>query len=129
MPLPSTNNRRWRSKPRELGPIELFHSRFWILKFLMVVLFGVLVLQLARMQIAQHDSYEARAENNRLRTISIVPSRGLIYDRNGVQLVKNEPIFSAAVVPADVKDDQTLVVAAELSKVTGVPPAEVATKR
>lgn len=128
MRLPSANNRRWRSQPRQRHPVELFHSRFWLLKFLIVILFGVLVLQLARMQIAQHDSYQARAENNRLRTISILPSRGLIYDRNGEQLVKNEPIFSAAVVPADVKEDQTLVVAAELSKATGVSPAEIATK-
>jgi penicillin-binding protein 2 len=111
-----------------MRPVEVFHSRFWILKFLMVLLFGVLVVQLARMQITQHSSYQARAENNRLRTIPILPSRGLIYDRNGVQLVKNGHTFAAGVVPADVPDDMLLVVAAEVSNATGVPPAEIANK-
>ena len=111
-----------------MGSVEVFRSRFWILKFLAVLLFGVLVAQLARMQITQHSSYQARAENNRLRTIPILPSRGLIYDRNGVQLVKNEHLFSAAVVPADVPDDKLLVVAAEVSSATGVPPREIAEK-
>ena len=108
--------------------MEVFHSRFWILKFLVVVLFGVLVVQLARLQIAQHESYQARAENNRLRTIPILPSRGLIYDRNGVQLVKNEPVFSAAIVPHDVRDEDLLVLAAEVSMLTGVAPQDIASK-
>jgi penicillin-binding protein 2 len=95
----------------------------------MVLLFGVLLLQLARMQIAQHSSYEARSQNNRLRTIPVLPSRGLIYDRNGEQLVKNMPIFSAAVVPADVREDGDLLrVVAELSAVAGTPADELAAK-
>jgi penicillin-binding protein 2 len=128
MQLSSANHKRWRSKPRELNSSEVFRSRFWLVKFGIVLLFAVLVAQLARMQIAQHDSYQARAENNRLRTIPILPSRGLIYDRNGVQLVSNQARLSAAVVPHDVPDDKLLVVAAELSTATGVDPREIATK-
>jgi penicillin-binding protein 2 len=88
-------------------------------------LFAALTLQLARMQIVQHERYETQAEENRLRVLPVLPARGLIYDRNGEQLVVNQPMFSAAVVPADVPDEQFLAVVAELSAITGVTPAEI----
>ncbi len=125
---PANHRRRWRSRTREPHPAEIFQRRFLLLKALIVVLFGVLVLQLARMQITEHDAYDARAEFNRLRTIPVLPARGLIYDRNGEQLVQNLPIFSAAVVPADVPEERFLAVVAGLSDLTGVPPQEIATK-
>jgi penicillin-binding protein 2 len=126
MRVPHAANRRWRSRRREPKPVERFQQRFLLLKLLILLLFGVLVVQLARMQIVDHDSYSTRAETNRLRTIPELPVRGLIYDRNGEQLVENLPIFSAAVVPADVPDAQLLPVVAELSTLTGVAPKEIA---
>ena len=126
MQLPSDNRRRWRSRPRERRPEEILQQRFLLLKALIVLLFGALILQLARMQIIEHDAYQERAELNRLRIIPDLPARGLIYDRNGEQLVFNVPIFSAAVVPADVPDAQLQSVVAELSRITGVPPQEIA---
>ncbi len=120
--------RRWRSREREATPAEVFPRRFFLLKGLILLLFGLLVLQLARMQIIEHESYQRRAESNRLRIVPDLPARGLIYDRNGQQLVKNVPIFSAGVVPADVPGDQFLVVIDELSRLTGVPAGEIATR-
>lgn len=127
MQLSSPNRRRrWRSRARKQRSIEIFRSRFFLLKALFLLLFGVLVLQLARMQIVQHDNYSARAESNRLRTIPLLPARGLIYDRNGERLVENVPIFSAAVVPADVPDEKLLTVVAALTNITGAPASDVA---
>ncbi|MEX0786750.1 MAG: penicillin-binding protein 2 [Dehalococcoidia bacterium] len=121
------NGRRWRSRTEKARPEDVTQRRFLLLKVLIVVLFGVLGLQLARMQIVEHEDYDARAESNRLRTIPELPARGLIYDRNGEQLVENLPIFSAAVVPADVPDDRFFAVVAGLSEVTGVGPQQIAT--
>lgn len=123
---PANNHRRWRSRSRRKKPLEIFQQRFLLLKVLIVVLFGVLIVQLARMQITEHAQYSARAESNRLETIPVLPGRGLIYDRNGEPLVENRPIFSAAVIPEDVPEDQLLVVAAEVSSITGVPAKEIA---
>jgi penicillin-binding protein 2 len=94
----------------------------------MLLLFGLLLLQLARMQLIEHDSYAERAESNRLRIVPDLASRGLIYDRNGEQLVRNVAIYSAGVVPADVTPEKFLVVSDELARETGVPAAEIATK-
>ena len=124
--LPPTNRRRWRSRVREPRPREVAQRRFLLLKLLIVGLFAVLVLQLARMQIVDHAAYDARAESNRLRTIPVLPARGLIYDRYGELLVENLPIFSAAVVPADVPAEQFLTVVAGLAEITGKPPLEIA---
>jgi penicillin-binding protein 2 len=121
-------SRRWRSEARTPRGPELFQRRFLLLKALIVLLFGVLLLQLVRMQIVDHDHYSAEANSNRLRTVPVLPARGLIYDRNGVQLVSNQPIFSAAVVPVDVPEDRLLEVVAGLSQLTGVPPRDIAAK-
>jgi penicillin-binding protein 2 len=127
MRVPNAANRpRWRPRRREPEPHERFQQRFLLLKALILVLFGVLVFQLARMQLVDHEAYSTRAESNRLRMIPELPARGLIYDRNGEQLVENLPIFSAAVVPADVPDEQLLTVVAELSRLTGAAPKEIA---
>ncbi len=117
--LPSSNRRRWRPRYREPTPTETFGGRFLLLKALLVLLFGVLIVQLARMQIVDHESYKTRAEVNRLRVVPVLPSRGLIYDRFGAVLVQNRPILSAAVVPADVPEAQLSHVAGELSVLTG----------
>lgn len=126
MQLPPANRRRWRARYHEPKPAEVSQRRFLLLKTLIVLLFGVLILQLARMQLVDHDRYDARAENNRLRRVLVLPSRGHITDRNGEQLVQNVPIFSAGVVPADVPTDKFLTVVDELSRITGEDPQEIA---
>ena len=126
MQLPPPGKRRWRSRATEPRPTEVAQHRSLLLRALIILLFGILSIQLVRMQILQHDEYEVRAESNRLRTIPEIPARGLIYDRYGEQLVENLPIFSAAVIPADVPEDQFLTVVAGLADITNVPPEEIA---
>ena len=98
MQLLPKGQRRWRSRTKQKRPIEVARNRSTLLRALILLLFGVLVVQLVRLQIVQHDEFDARAESNRLRTIPELAARGLIYDRNGEQLVENLPIFSAAIV-------------------------------
>lgn len=76
------------------------------LRLLVLLLFGVLTVQLVRMQIVLGDEYRERAETNRLRVLAVTPPRGLIYDRNGTPLVENVPGFSAVVIPADLPEDR-----------------------
>lgn len=72
----------------------LVHRRL-ILSMVIVVL--MLLLLFARMyflQVVQHDYHSILAENNRIHMQSLPPSRGLIYDRNGVLLAENRPSYS-----------------------------------
>lgn len=78
-----------------------------------IVVIGILILVLiARMfylQIINHAHYDALSTNNRVNVVPIVPTRGLIFDRNGVVLAENLPSFSLEVVPERVENmDATL---------------------
>lgn len=54
------------------------------------------------------DSYIRSANNNVLRYVTQYPARGLIYDRKGKLLVYNEAVYDLMVLPAQVKDIDTL---------------------
>lgn len=67
------------------------------------VLAGV-VARVVWLQVTAHEHFTELAEKNRTRSEPIPPSRGLIYDRNGVVLADNIPSFQVELVPEQVKD-------------------------
>ncbi|SBS31513.1 Stage V sporulation protein D [Marinomonas spartinae] len=68
-----------------------------------LLLVSVLLGRLFYLQVLQHKVYETKADDNRVLLLSIPPTRGLIYDRNGVVLADNRPIHSLTVVPERIK--------------------------
>ena len=64
----------------------------------------VLLLRLFYLQVTQHEYYSTKSDSNRIRIQSIVPTRGLIYDRNGVLLAENIPSFTLSLVKEDAGD-------------------------
>ncbi|MEZ5455645.1 MAG: penicillin-binding protein 2 [Lysobacteraceae bacterium] len=58
----------------------------------------------AWLQIVQHAEYVTRADSNRIRTLPIVPARGLIFDRKGRLLADNVPAYRLELVPEAVGD-------------------------
>ena len=58
----------------------------------------------AYLQIARHNEFKTRSDHNRISTHRVAPTRGLIYDRNGVLLADNVAAFRLEVVPEQVKD-------------------------
>ncbi len=60
-----------------------------------------LLLYAFNLQVVQGKHYLALSEQNRMRTVSLPPARGLIYDRNGTLLVNNLPSFTLYVSPSD----------------------------
>ena len=65
--------------------------------FFIALVLGIYLLFIGRavnVQIANKESYLGLAEQNRIREFSILPSRGLIYDRDGTIIVRNKPRFS-----------------------------------
>ena len=78
------------------------------------VLAGV-VARVAWLQVSEHEHFTELAEKNSTRTEPIPPTRGLIYDRNGVLLADNTPSFQVELVPERVKDmEATLLFLREL---------------
>ncbi len=70
-----------------------------------VICFLFLAGRIGYLQIIRGVAYREAAEGNRQRIIPIPSERGLIFDRNDVQLTKNIPNFSLALVPQDLPRD------------------------
>ena len=72
-------------------------------KYLSIGLSCLVLLLLTRLfylQIVNHSYYQAQASKNQANLLAIEPSRGLIYDRNGVILADNVPVFSLVITRA-----------------------------
>ncbi|MDP3815943.1 penicillin-binding protein 2 [Pseudomonas sp.] len=59
-----------------------------------VLLTVALIARLYYLQVVQYEHHTTLAENNRIHVQPIPPTRGLIFDRNGVIIADNRPSFS-----------------------------------
>lgn len=62
--------------------------------FLLMVVIG----RLYYLQVYQADRYKTLADENRISTRLLIPPRGIIYDRNGEMIARNEQNFQALIV-------------------------------
>ncbi|MCW8345363.1 penicillin-binding protein 2 [Vibrio sp. ZSDZ65] len=89
---------------------RLFKSRALVSFIFIIVMMMLLVANLYNIQINQYQDYKTRSNDNRIKVVPIAPNRGLVYDRNGVLLAENRPVFNLEIIPEKVKDmDQTIL--------------------
>ncbi|MDT3366006.1 MAG: penicillin-binding protein 2, partial [Bacteroidota bacterium] len=83
---------------------------------LLIGLAVVLLLLVGRLFYVQiiNESYKVDADNNSMTRELIYPPRGVIYDRNGKLLVGNRICYDIMVTPREVKEFDTLALAAAL---------------
>ncbi|QQG27442.1 peptidoglycan DD-transpeptidase MrdA [Pectobacterium carotovorum] len=77
----------------------LFVRRALVAFLGILLLSGVLVANLYHLQIVRVDDYRTRSNENRIKLVPIAPSRGIIYDRNGIPLALNRTIYQLELVP------------------------------
>jgi penicillin-binding protein 2 len=70
------------------------NRRILIFSSLAVVLFVLLVMQLADLTLAQGSNLDAQSETKTKKTISITGSRGTIMDKNGIPLAYDEKCYN-----------------------------------
>ena len=73
---------------------RLVKRRVLVSAAVVLLLMSVLLARLYYLQVVQYEYHSTLAENNRIHVQPIPPTRGLIYDRNGVILADNRPSFS-----------------------------------
>lgn len=85
--------------------------------------FGLLISRLFGFQVLEFNTWKARADENRTRTVSVPPSRGIIYDRRGYILARNVASFNIIITPANLPDDTADIqeIYRQLSELTGIP--------
>lgn len=86
--------------------IQLIAERSMLFFSTTCILIILLIARLAYLQIHKHDVYITLATNNWLDVVPVEPTRGLIYDRNGILLAENIPVFSLDIIPFQVPDLQ-----------------------
>ncbi|MFM7784140.1 MAG: penicillin-binding protein 2, partial [Gammaproteobacteria bacterium] len=60
---------------------------------------GMLLARYFHLQVVEHETYRTESDRNRIHARPVPPRRGLIFDRNGVVVADNRPIFNLMVTP------------------------------
>lgn len=109
---------------------RLDKPRIYLLMGGMVMAFLVLGISLWRLQVANVSQFENRQQIQSLRRVRLPGIRGKIYDRNGLCLADNRPVYSIALFLEDVRRagpwsrtiDRAMETVEKVSQVTGLKP-------
>ena len=83
---------------------DQYYNRRFIISGIMILVACIFLVRLFQLQIID-QSTRNKAESNALLRQTIYPSRGLIYDRNGVLLVSNQPIYEVTVILREMRQN------------------------
>jgi len=83
---------------------RLVNDRLIFAAIFVGILFTIVMVRLAILQVVEHDHFSSLSDRNRVDIEPLAPQRGLIYDRNGVVLAENIPVFRLALIPEKVSD-------------------------
>ncbi|KGT88694.1 penicillin-binding protein 2 [Enterobacter cancerogenus] len=104
---------------------KLFVRRALVAFALVVICFIILGVNLYRLQVDQHSYYQTRSNENDIKMIPIAPTRGLIYDRNGIPLVRNVTWYDILVTPYKLDNMQETL--KQLTPIVDLTPEEIET--
>jgi len=97
---------------------NLFARRTFITFIAVLVLSLVLFSNIYNLEVNSYQKYQTRSNSNRIKLLPVAPNRGLIYDRNGVLLADNTPVYSLEVIPEQVDDIKKRLT--EVSQLLGI---------
>jgi penicillin-binding protein 2 len=83
-----------------------------------------LAVRLAYLQVVHHDHFATLSESNRIKLRPLPPTRGLIFDRNGVLLTDNLPSYRLEITPENVTDMEATL--AEIKARVGLSDSDIA---
>lgn len=97
----------------------IYSDRKYVIGAIVASIVLIFIARLFYIQIVD-TSYSVTADNQAFRYQTVYAARGNIFDRNGKRLVYNQAAFDLMVIPAQVKDIDTL----EFCKVLGIDKAD-----
>ena len=83
---------------------NLFARRTFIAFIGVLVLLLILFSNIYDLEINSYEKYQTRSNSNRIKLLPVAPNRGLIYDRNGVLLAENKPVYSLEIIAEQTTD-------------------------
>ena len=110
------SDRRLKDSNREK---RIYAFRTILAALFVLGLTSALIIRLYDLQLVNHEHFQTLSDKNRMQLQPISPNRGLIYDRNGVLLADNKPIFSVVIIPEYSKNvDESIASIQEIIDIT-----------
>ncbi|TDR20725.1 penicillin-binding protein 2 [Marinicella litoralis] len=89
---------------------RLFTERVIIAVIIVMIAFLLLLSRYFYLQVISHQDYQIQADQNRIKYSRINPTRGLIYDRNGVLLADNITAYRLNIIQEKTRNlEQNLI--------------------
>jgi penicillin-binding protein 2 len=98
----------------------VFHRRAFVMGGLVGVGLTALGVRLAQLQVVENDRYKMLSASNQYNFRLVLPPRGRILDRNGIELASNRPNFRLLLLKDEAPDIE--VTLAEVSKLVAITP-------
>ncbi len=95
--------------PEQKEALQRFRARALFAAFFVVLLLSLIVLRLIQLQVQQHQHFSTLSQENRIKLEALPPTRGRIYDAQGVLLAGNSPAYSLTITLEKVKDLPALI--------------------
>lgn len=90
--------------------LHFFRLRLSVVGGFVFVCFLLLLARFVWLQIYKHSDYAAQAEDNRISIVPLVPTRGLIVDRNGIVLARNFSAYTLEITPSKINGELDAVI-------------------
>ncbi|MCL5289646.1 MAG: penicillin-binding protein 2 [Bacillota bacterium] len=97
-----------------------------VLLFLVSSIFIILVGRLAYLMLLETERFETLAKQNHIRLNPIIAPRGEMYDRNGVKILGNKPVYTVSLVYLGLKETDQVV--NRVAGILGMNPMEIMSK-
>ncbi len=99
--------------------LHRFRVRLGVAMAFVLACFGLLAVRFVWLQVYRYPAFHAQAEDNRIALVPAPPSRGLIYDRNGVVLAENVSAYTLEISPRRLaRLDDTIAALSEVIEIT-----------
>ena len=95
--------------------MDQFANRKYFIGTFIILIGIIFIVRLFHIQVID-SNYRLSAESNSRRVEIVYPARGLIYDRNGILLVHNQPSYDLKIAPYELESFDTT----ELCEVLGI---------
>ena len=87
-----------------IGESQAFLNRTIVAGILVLAAVLVVLYRMAQLQVVDHEHFTTLSRDNRVKVVPLPPTRGLIYDSQGVLLAQNRPAYSLEITPEQVHD-------------------------
>src|SRR5215831_13003692 len=81
---------------------QLFLTRIIAAAVIIVLLSGLLVARLVVLQVVEYERFVELSQGNRFRLEPLPPTRGLVFDRNGLVIAENLPNWELVAIAEEI---------------------------